>query len=248
MDKYSEQIIKFKEIHKGERCFIIGTGPSLAKTNMDFLIDEFTFSLNKISLIYNKTIWRPTYFFVVADIWKNDETRFGDDVIFNSDLGICSFVNKKCITEEDYELKDDFLKRENIYYIDCHGTSSQEELSDNHWSYDIADTTTMFGSSILALIQTAVYMGFNEIFLLGCDLGYRNIPEKGKDVNHFCEEYNFTYPNSSMYNIPMVRCHDLAKKKCEEAGVKIYNATVGGFVETYERVDFNSLFQGGHNA
>ena len=39
---------KFKDIHKGQRCFIIGTGPSLNKTNLSLLKDEICFGVNTL--------------------------------------------------------------------------------------------------------------------------------------------------------------------------------------------------------
>jgi hypothetical protein len=39
---------KFREIHKGERCFVVANGPSLKKTNLDLLRGELTFGLNRI--------------------------------------------------------------------------------------------------------------------------------------------------------------------------------------------------------
>ena len=37
------QLAAFKDIHRGERCFIIGNGPSLKKTDLSRLRHEFTF-------------------------------------------------------------------------------------------------------------------------------------------------------------------------------------------------------------
>ena len=35
------------DFHKGERCFIIGNGPSLRETELTKLKGEFTFGLNR---------------------------------------------------------------------------------------------------------------------------------------------------------------------------------------------------------
>ena len=44
----------YKDIHKGKRVFLIANGPSLADTNLDFLENEISFAMNRISLLYNK--------------------------------------------------------------------------------------------------------------------------------------------------------------------------------------------------
>ena len=56
------QLKKFKNIHKGERCFIIGTGPSLTTGDLELLKDEICFGSNRIFEIYPRTSWRPTYY------------------------------------------------------------------------------------------------------------------------------------------------------------------------------------------
>lgn len=56
------QLKKFKNIHKGQRCFIIGTGPSLTVEDLELLKDEICFGSNRIFEIYPRTSWRPTYY------------------------------------------------------------------------------------------------------------------------------------------------------------------------------------------
>lgn len=41
-------ITQFKNIHGGKRCFIIGTGSSLNKTNLNLLKDEICFGINTL--------------------------------------------------------------------------------------------------------------------------------------------------------------------------------------------------------
>lgn len=53
-----------KNKHKGQRCFIVGSGPSLKVDDLNKLKDEVTFACNKIYLAFNDTSWRPTYYSV----------------------------------------------------------------------------------------------------------------------------------------------------------------------------------------
>ena len=62
----THSIKKFKNIHKGETCFIIGHGPSMRFSDLD-RINELkvkSFACNKIFLGFNETKWKPDYFFV----------------------------------------------------------------------------------------------------------------------------------------------------------------------------------------
>ena len=58
------RIRKFKNIHSGERCFIIGNGPSLNADDLDKLAEQgyVTFAFNRIYHIFDQTDWRPTYY------------------------------------------------------------------------------------------------------------------------------------------------------------------------------------------
>lgn len=53
---------ELKNIHQGERCFIVGTGPSLSISDLEMLKGEVTFGTNRIYELYNQTNWRPTYY------------------------------------------------------------------------------------------------------------------------------------------------------------------------------------------
>ena len=55
----NDNLIKYKDKHKGCRVFIVGNGPSLNKTNLDLIKDEFSIGMNRISLLFNKTKWKP---------------------------------------------------------------------------------------------------------------------------------------------------------------------------------------------
>ena len=56
------RIMELKGSHKGERCFIIGTGPSLTVEDLNLLKNETTFATNRIYEVFDKTDWRPTYY------------------------------------------------------------------------------------------------------------------------------------------------------------------------------------------
>lgn len=51
-----------KDAYKGKRCFVIGTGPSLTKEDLELLKGEVTFASNRIFKIFNETDWRPTFY------------------------------------------------------------------------------------------------------------------------------------------------------------------------------------------
>ena len=61
-----QELLKFKDIHKGKRCFIVATGPSLRVQDLDKLHEngEICISMNRIFNIFDKTQWRPDYYMI----------------------------------------------------------------------------------------------------------------------------------------------------------------------------------------
>ena len=64
----------FKDCHRGERCFILGNGPSLLNTDLAPLADEITFGVNGIFYMTRQCGFAPTYYVV------EDNHVFADDL------------------------------------------------------------------------------------------------------------------------------------------------------------------------
>ena len=54
----------YQNRHKGQRCFIVATGPSQSIEDINKLKGEITFSVNSIYTCFSDTDWRPTYYCV----------------------------------------------------------------------------------------------------------------------------------------------------------------------------------------
>jgi len=80
-------------------------------------------------------------------------------------------------------------------------------------------------------------MGTNEIYLLGCDFSFSK--DISDEENHCYKRktsgYAFDYEN-------VEKAYRKAKEYADSHNIKIYNATRGGRLEVFERVDFDSLF------
>jgi hypothetical protein len=103
-------------------------------------------------------------------------------------------------------------------------------------------------------MQLAYYMGFTEVYLIGFDHSYE-IPEDVKtykteilsnsdDPNHFVPSY---FGKGYRWHDPQVERMELsyqkAKKFFEADNRIIKNATAGGHLEVFNRVEYSSLFQ-----
>jgi len=65
---------KFKDIHRGKRCFIVATGPSLTLEDVEKIKGEITFGMNSVYKLFDKTDWRPDYYGVI-DPWVFDNIQ-----------------------------------------------------------------------------------------------------------------------------------------------------------------------------
>ena len=105
-----------------------------------------------------------------------------------------------------------------------------------HWDnwkavkeWHLPELCTAFGG-MSTMIQIASTLDYDEIHLLGCDLGYTNDVNK----NHAIPAYTTDKRDKSvMDNGNMTALHKMAKRCCP---VPIYNATIGGELEIYPRV------------
>src|SRR4051812_27753792 len=59
---------KFQNSHLGQRCFIIGNGPSLKNTDLSLLKNEVTFGLNRIYMNFDAMGYETTYHVVVNEL------------------------------------------------------------------------------------------------------------------------------------------------------------------------------------
>lgn len=229
--RYSEKIVeyrndrieKFKNIHSGEKCFIIGLGPSVRFEDLDYLHEkkQKCFSMNLVHKAYDKTKWRPDYYVAQDVLIVNREKQVLDYLD-----GIEAFISdgSKTFCQENH--------KDNIYinHMACYGYEDEEMP----FSEDFAQICYMSGTVSYACIQLAVYMGFSEIYLYGID--FSGI---GSIIEHF---YDYETDGEELsYGHQFYVCYISAKKYAEEHGIQIFNASRGGDLEMFERVNLEDI-------
>ena len=118
-----------------------------------------------------------------------------------------------------------------------HLASVDRYIGDVPFSEDVSRVCYDAGTVAYDCIQFAVYMDACEIYLLGVDFSYGKIGQVG---NHFYKD-ECKRQNPSSLDL-CLRTYQAAKKYADAHGIKIYNATCGGKLEVFPRVDFDSLF------
>lgn len=234
-----------RDTHKGERCFVIGNGPSLQAEDLDTLKKNrvFSFASKRITAIYDQTSWRP-------DVWGVSDLDFIH--LYHEEMDALSGYIKIVPCQAILNLN---IAIENAIYFPF----IQMERTPTWFNADVTWGVHFWGSITPKLINFAVYMGFTEIYLLGVD---NSVPiktdESGKkyydtSVNsHFSEHYydsekDFQYATRNIDDMErtmeyLTNGYKDIKFHCDALGVKIYNATRGGELEVYPRVGMDTLF------
>ena len=151
LDNNSRRLLKMKDSHKGERCFLIGNGPSLSPDDLHMLIDEYTFGTNMVYKIFDRTDWRPSFHCVSDSIYA---TKLRDELYNN--------VKSPLFTIEKTYRKMTKRTLETTY---VHTIASERyKVKGNIFAYCMVKATVL---SLAA--EFAFHMGFSEIYLLGVD-------------------------------------------------------------------------------
>jgi len=244
----SKKVKRFKDIHRGESCFIIGNGPSLTADDLNKIKKLVSFSSNRINLFLEETKWKPHYYTIIDppmttnffdEVYNMKKKQMFIVVLDNSFNALKKHFSKDCI----------FLRR---YF-------EHEKNGLPKFSEDLSKKTHTSGTVTYVNIQLATYMGFKKIYLIGVDNNYAINKQKdgsiqiNKDLigkDYFKESYYKSNENAKQVPIniyAMTQAYFSAKKYCDQKGIKIYNATRGGKLEVFPRVNFDDLFDDNGN-
>lgn len=221
-----EQLRSLKNKYKGKRCFIIATGPSLTIEDVNLLKNEITIGVNSLVKVLGQIDYIPT-FLGIQD--GNVYQKIGS-LIENSD------ISKIFISDSLYknQVKSDKEGRYIQYPLyNCGHLAHNYAMPLKSGFSGDSNIVVYDGYSVTySMLQLAVYMGFTEIYLLGCDCTYDI--KGGKQ--HFVESGHFDKHADSVGE-RMIYAYTVASKilKNKYPNVKVFNATRGGMLEVFPR-------------
>lgn len=223
---FNDKLLRFKNIYKNKKCFIVATGPSLRIEDLHKLRANNVVCFGVNSILKIEKEW-------VADIYVASDSRFISDNIRN-------IQNYNCVYKFIGDSCEEYWKTAERDSYKIHVTKAGTEIADfsEEISQKIYSGYGGSGTVTYVCIQLAAYMGFAEIYLLGADCNY----VVGSKNNYFIAEDAEDHMNHKV-NL-MIKAYEYAKKYADVHDLKIYNATRGGMLEVFERVNFDSLFEG----
>ena len=115
---------------------------------------------------------------------------------------------------------------------------------------DITRGVWQGGTVTFIAMQLAYYMGFQKVILIGVDHSYRDkgqpnetVISKGDDTNHFDPGY---FGKGFRWQLPDLKtseiAYHMAREQFEANGREIVDATVGGKLEVFTKVEYKTLF------
>lgn len=249
---------RFHNIYKGKRCFILGNGPSIREQNLTLLQNEVTFTVNQIARNPQfQNIHTNYHFWADPEFFRTEMKCDGDYEL----LKIMKQLSQDVECFFPYEQAKQYIERFELgkyinvnYYSWGQFVGDQEEIDFTEYIHSGA-TVVQFA------IRLAIYMGFAEIYLLGCECSTilnvihartsqyttvthcYDIDDKEKER---AKNMYFALPMQAYYESEKKILEDyyLLERYCKARGIKLINCTPGGLLDVIERADFEEVIGG----
>ena len=240
---------KYKNKHKNERVFLIANGPSLADTDLNLLKNETTIAMNRISLIYDKNPdWRPTYYLFSSTNVRHPSwgPAWTDSVRRAVDIPrTTSFIAR--MFKSTIDPNNNYPQIKWFDSMSENKPTPSGDILESCFSTDIVERIDKSATTMNLALQLSYYMGFNEIILVGADLGWTADRGTTNDPNHFDSSYRADIPPEKVYkaNHQMRNAHSLAYKifNEKENKTKFYNASIKTFLDVYPIINYEEYIK-----
>ena len=218
-----------KNSHKGERCFIVGNGPSLKNTDLSKLKGDFAIGMNRIFLAAEELNFKPDVLVCINDLVVEQSVD-----AFNA-LQMPKFFSwraRKWLQMDDYT---------HFLYTTYTEPKFARDVRGRVWE----------GATVTNVcLQLAHHLGFKEAILIGVDHSFATkgtpnttVQSQGDDPNHFSAAY---FGKGFRWQLPDLETSEMAyrmaRKAYEADGRKVLDATIGGKLDIFEKIDYESLF------
>jgi 6-hydroxymethylpterin diphosphokinase MptE-like protein len=226
-----KRIRKLRDMHRGQRCFIIGNGPSLKQTDLTKLKGEFTFGLNRIYLMFPELGFPTTYLVSINDLVIE---QCAEEI---AALPIPKFIAWRS-SRHFRRIPADMM----FLYTTYTGPQFGYDMTRRVWE----------GATVTNVaLQLAFYIGFEKVILIGVDHNFaskgeanKTVVSTGDDPNHFSANY---FGRGFRWQLPDLDTSEigygLAREAYRKAGREVLDATVGGKLTVFPKVDYSSLFK-----
>jgi hypothetical protein len=221
---HKKKLKVLKGRYDGHKAVIICNGPSLNKVDLRQLEGTFTFGLNKINLLFDKSPFRPSAIVSVNPLVIEQNKDYF------STTTIPTFLDATARS-----LLPNLSKN----------TTLMHSADYPYFSKDCSISIFQGFTVTYVALQLAYHMGFTQVALVGCDHNFiiDGVPNEVTyneevDQNHFSENY---FIPEEAWQFPDLKgsehAYDMAKQAYESDGRMIVNATPGSKLSVFANVD-----------
>ncbi len=217
----------YKGRHVGQRCFVIGSGPSIADMDLAWLKDEVTICVNQS---FKALEFDPTYLCIGdRELWPNIRDRYAQ----MSSRVICT-TGLNGTVGSDYP-------GDNLDLVIPLDKTNDVTKGAFRWDLEcVCKAYNVIGETVLPFV---LFCGFQEVFLIGCDCtddGYF-YPDNESARTDFTQK---VYPQAIQAYAQIQRI----VQETFHVKTSIHNAGYGGKLEVFPRCSFDSLRPGAESA
>ncbi len=228
------RLTALKDVHRGRRAFIIGNGPSLRQTDLSLLRNEFTFGLNRIYLLFPELGFPTSYLVSINDL-----------VIEQCREEIAALPIPKFLSWRSHRYFEGLVNNRQALPTFLYTTYEKPTFArDARFRLWEGATVTYVA------LQLAFHMGFETVILIGVDHNFvtrgeanQTVVSEGDDPNHFDPRY---FGKGFRWQLPDLETSEIAyrmaRRAYEQAGRRVLDATIGGKLTVFPKVDYYSLF------
>ena len=187
----------FRDCHKGQRCFVIGNGPSLKKQDLSPLANELTLVTNNFyfhSIIGDA--WQPKYYFLSDPQYFDGYVTLDEFKAMTVRITSAKFFVPH--HARDFLEKTQALPLDRTFYVAAAGGTGKE------WERrpDLTTLTPGMQTVVQLAIMVAMYMGCSPIYLLGLDHDW--LSHGGEDLHFYSEEDAESQPRRSRRQLDLL--------------------------------------------
>lgn len=223
------KLTALKDTHLGERCFVVGNGPSLRDTDLTRLKDEFSFGFNRIFLAAEELGFVPSCLVSINDL------VIEQSVAELQAARMPKFFSWRARRWIKMDADTHFI------YTSYTGPGFSRDVTGRVWE----------GATVTNVaLQLAFHMGFSTVILIGVDHNFASqgkpnvtVTSTGEDPNHFSGAY---FGKGFRWQLPDLETSERGYRNAREAfasaGRQVLDATIGGKLTIFPKVEYDSLF------
>ena len=234
----------YADRYRGRRCFVIGNGPSLATQDLAPLAGELTFVMSAFFRHTAVERWQPTYYCFADPLFFDGSATMRD---FFGSLGervrdatfLVPLHARRAIAEQG------LLPEDRLRFV----AFGRPLAATTEVRIDLRGRVSAVQSVSQLAILAAMFMGCSPIYLLGLDHDW--LSHRGLD-RHFYQGYaglekhpqvqpdlkKWRYRDLMESQLALWRGYEALDALARRAGIRILNATGGGFLDVFEGADY----------